>query len=264
MSSAPLSPREAHKALAARQFVAIRAALTFGLAAVVLAAGLRSLVLEPFNIPSDSMLPTLEAGDYLFVAKWPYGIGPYSLPVAVPGFDWRIGGGAPARGDIVVFKNPRDNRTDFIKRVIGLPGDRVRMVAGQIELNGALVPKQAMTDFVLSPPAGQTCRSGVMRTAAGGTTCHFSRFVEQIGARRFAVLDQVADGPVDDTPLVVVPAGHYFVLGDNRDDSADSRLSFADGGVGMVPAINLVGRAEVIFFSVAGGGVRLSRIGTPL
>ncbi len=263
MSSVPLSPRDAHKALAARQFAHVSAALKLVATAVLAAMALRSLVLEPFNIPSDSMLPTLQAGDYLFVAKWPYGFGPYSLPFSVSAFDHRIGGSGPARGDIVVFKNPRDNTTDFIKRVIGLPGDRVRVVGGQVELNGVLMPKTAAGDFVLPASAGEACRGGVRVDRGGASGCHYPRFVEQVGRRRFAVLDQISGGPVDDTPLVTVPAGHYFVLGDNRDDSADSRLSLADGGVGMVPAINLIGRAEVIFFSTA-PGVGLARIGQRL
>ncbi|MBV8972313.1 MAG: signal peptidase I [Sphingomonadaceae bacterium] len=256
MSTAPLTPREAHKALAAQQFAHVRAAVAFVFTAIVLAVGLRSFVLEPFNIPSDSMLPTLEAGDYLLVAKWPYGVGPYSMPVFMP-VDRRVGGGLPRRGDVVVFKNPRDNRTDFIKRVIGLPGDRVRMVGGQVELNGALVPKIAAGTFSLAAPDAR-CR----RRPAD--PCRYPRFVERIDGRSFATLDEEQGTSVDDTPLVTVPAGHYFVLGDNRDDSADSRLTLAEGGVGMVPAVNLVGRAEIIFFSTAGGTVRLSRIGTRL
>ncbi len=262
MSTTPLSPRDAHKALAARQFAQISAALKLVATAVMAAIVLRTLVLEPFDIPSDSMLPTLEAGDYLFVAKWPYGFGRYSAPIPLFVLDHRIGGAPPERGDVVVFKNPRDNSADFIKRVIGLPGDRVRMVGGQVELNGVRLPKIAAGDFLVRLPRGAPCR-GRVSLAPGATGCRVARFVEQVGARRFAVLDQISGGPVDDTPLATVPAGHYFVLGDNRDDSADSRLSLADGGVGMVPAVNLIGRAEMIFFSTAQGS-GLGRIGTRL
>lgn len=217
------SAREAHQARAAAQYARLRQLIGIVFVAVLLALGLRSFVLEPFNIPSQSMLPTLRVGDYLFVAKWPYGYSRFSLPLGLPLLDGRIGGGLPERGDVIVFKSPGDNRTDFIKRVVGLPGDRVRMVGGQLELNGRLVAKRA----------------------AGG-----DRFVEALDHRQYAVLDDLAGGPRDDTPLVTVPPDSYFVLGDNRDDSADSRLSIADGGVGMVPAANLVGRASVIFFSL--------------
>ncbi len=262
MTAAPLTPREAHRERAAAQFARISGALSLVAAAAVLAVGLRTFVLEPFNIPSDSMLPTLEAGDYLFVAKWPYGYGRYSPPFAVPWPVGRIGGHAPQRGDVVVFKTPRDNRTDFIKRIIGVPGDRVRMTHGQVEINGVLVPKVRAGDFVLTLPAGSACRGAVV--AAGTVACRYPRFIETIGDRHYAVLDQIVGDPRDDTPLVTVPAGHYYVAGDNRDDSADSRMDIAEGGVGMVPAANLVGRADFIFFAVGPGGVRLDRIGTPL
>ncbi len=268
MTAAPLSPhppseRDAHRALAARQFGHISRALALFVAAVVVAATLRTLVAEPFNIPSDSMLPTLEAGDYLVVAKWPCGFGRYSPPIALPWLRGRIGGAPPRRGDIVVFKTPRDNRTDFIKRVIGVPGDRVRMTHGQVEIDGVLVPKIRAGDFVLTPAAGTACHGGTTTVRAGRVECHYPRFVETLDGRRYAVLDQIAGDTRDDTPLVTVPAGHYYVAGDNRDDSADSRLSIADGGVGMVPAANLIGRAEVVFLS-SGGGLRFDRAGTRL
>lgn len=262
-SPQPLSPRDAHKAVAARQFARISAAVGFAATAVLLAVVLRTLVFEPFNIPSDSMLPTLAAGDYLFVAKWPYGFGPYSLPVALPWPAGRIGGASPRRGDVVVFKTPRDNRTDFIKRIIGLPGDRVRMTGGQVELNGVLVAKVRAGDFVLAATNG-ACHGGTAVAGADGVACRYPRFIETIDGRRYAVLDLTSGDPVDDTPLVTVPAGHYFVAGDNRDDSADSRMGIADGGVGMVPAANLIGRAEIVFFSTGAGGVRRDRIGTRL
>ena len=217
------SARAAHEAHAAAQFARLRSLIGIVVTAAVMALTLRSLVYEPFNIPSESMLPTLRVGDYLFVAKWPYGYSRFSLPLGLPLLDGRIAGTDPVRGDVVVFKSPADNRTDFIKRVVGLPGDRIRMTGGRLEINGRLVPK----------------------VAVDGT-----RFVETIGARRYEVLDQVAGGSHDDTPLVTVPAASYFMLGDNRDDSADSRISIADGGVGLVPAANLVGRASVVFFSV--------------
>jgi signal peptidase I len=262
LSPAPLSPRDANKALAARQFARVNAAVGIAAIAVVLAVVLRTLILEPFNIPSDSMLPTLAAGDYLFVAKWPYGFGRYSLPLALPWPAGRIGGSLPQRGDIVVFKTPRDNRTDFIKRVIGLPGDRVRLTGGRVELNGVLVPRVPDGDFTVTVAAGTACSGGTAPATRG--VCRYPRFVETINGRRYAVLDEIVGDPGDDTPLVTVPAGHYFTLGDNRDDSADSRMTIAEGGVGMVPAANLIGRAEIVIFSTGSDGLRLDRVGTRL
>ncbi len=242
------SARAAHEARAATQYARLRRFIGVISTAVLLALGLRSFVFEPFNIPSESMLPTLRVGDYLFVAKWPYGYSRFSLPLGLPLWGGRIGGGTPARGDVVVFKSPADNRTDFIKRVAGIPGDRVRMTGGVLEINGVRVAKRA---------------------AGGG------RFIETLDGRDYAVLDLIAGGLRDDTPLITVPAGQYFMLGDNRDDSADSRLSIADGGVGLVPAANLVGRATVIFFSLDSlaprgdvlgwfRAIRTDRIGTRL
>jgi len=268
------SARAAHQARSARQFAKIAAAVRIVSTAILLALGLRTIVVEPFNIPSESMLPTLLGGDYLFVAKWPYGFSRYSLPLAPPLFGGRVAGAVPRRGDVVVFKTPRDNRTDFIKRVIGLPGDRVRMTGGAIELNGIRVPKVRTADFVLSMAAGSTCHGDPSRVASGGL-CRYPRYLETLDGRTYAVLDEYAGQPPDDTPLITVPPGHYFVEGDNRDDSADSRMSIAAGGVGMVPAENLIGRAEVIFFSTSGpvagsqpatwlATLRLNRVGTRL
>lgn len=205
--------------------------------ALVLALALRSLVFEPFTITSPSMQPGLLAGDYLFVAKWPYGYSRYSLPLALPIAEGRWPAGRLARrGDVVVFKSPADNRTDFIKRIIGLPGDSVALVSGQLLVNGVQVPRAPAAS---DDPAQR-------------------RYRETLGGRSYTITHSRSATALDNFGPVTVSAGHYFMLGDNRDNSADSRLALIAGGVGMVPEVNLVGRADRVFFSIDGDKLRQS------
>ncbi len=197
--------------------------------AVLIAVLVRTFAYEPFNIPSGSMKPTLLIGDYLFVSKFSYGYSRYSLPFGLPLFKGRIWSGQPERGDVAVFKYPVDNSTDFIKRIVGLPGDRIQVKAGVLYVNEAPVKLQPIGNFTDSdgttPILTETLPNGVVHN----------------------ILELTTTQPVDNTGVFVVPAGHYFGMGDNRDRSDDSRLS-----VGYIPAENLIGRAEFLFFSTEG------------
>jgi signal peptidase I len=205
------------------------------------------------------MLPRLLVGDYLFVAKWPYGYSRHSLPWSIPLIPGRILARQPARGDVVVFKNPADNRTDYIKRVIGLPGDLVQMKGGQLFLNGDAVPKARIADFLDPVSPNSPCkpfpgsRITAEREPDGSLACRYPRYRETLpGGRSYEVLD-IGTFPPDDTPVFVVPEGQYFLMGDNRDRSADSRFpAEVGGGIGFVPEENLVGRALFTFFSTDG------------
>jgi signal peptidase I len=203
--------------------------------ALVLALVIRTLLFQPFSIPSGSMRPTLLEGDYLFVTKWAYGYSRYSLPFSPDLFSGRIWGAEPKRGDVVVFKFPPDPSLDYIKRVIGLPGDRVQMKHDELYINGVVVPRKKIGQ-IDNPDITEVDRPvDVYReTLPNGVS--------------YDTLDLTPNGLGDDTREFVVPPGHYFMMGDNRDNSSDSRFS-----VGYVPAENLVGRANIIFFSIAGG-----------
>jgi signal peptidase I len=214
--------------------------------AILIALGIRSVAFEPFNIPSGSMLPTLLVGDYLFVSKYSYGYSKHSLPLSPPLFSGRIFFEEPERGDIVVFKWPGDNATDYIKRVIGLPGDRIQMRDSILYINDRAVPRESLGDAERAldlhlPVSAEAFRETLPNGRSYVTLDLDLRAADNSRRRR----------DTDNTGVYVVPAGHYFMMGDNRDDSSDSRIPLR-GGVGFVPAENLVGRAEVLFFSTPG------------
>ena len=200
--------------------------------ALLLALIIRSFLFQPFSIPSGSMKPTLLVGDYVFVSKWSYGFSRHSFPFSPNLFSGRIWGGDPARGDVAVFKYPPDPSKDYIKRVIGLPGDKIQLKDTVVLVNGTPIPRA---------PAGEF--TGRYR----GQTITVPTFTETMAnGRSYEMMDVEANSSGDTTGVFEVPAGHYFFMGDNRDNSADSRYD-----VGMVPAENLVGKAQVIFLSLA-------------
>ncbi|WP_067489329.1 signal peptidase I [Erythrobacter sp. CCH5-A1] len=238
----------------------------------------RTFVFSPFSIPSESMLPRLMNGDYLLAAKWPYGISRHSLPfdLALPG--GRLLPGTPARGDIVIFKHPIDNR-DYIKRVIGLPGDRVSVMDGQLVLNGVRVPRVPAADVLvpLSPNTGCAWGGAAEPAAEGqGEVCRYKAFRETLPNGRSYVTLDFGPWQADAYSERVVPPGTLFVIGDNRDSSMDSRFPASAGeGVGFVSQDLLVGRAAVIVWSTDGSAdwlnpvswfaaARWDRIGTAL
>lgn len=214
----------------------------------------RTLLFTSFSIPSASMMPRLLEGDYLFAAKWPYGYSQASMPFDMPIGEGRWFGRLPDRGDVVIFKHPVD-RADYVKRVIGLPGDQVQMVAGVLHLNGQPVPKQRVADFVVPIRASGGCREVrfTERLADGSFVCRYPQFRETLpGGASFNVLD-LGLQPSDTTTAVVVPEGRLFLMGDNRDNSLDSRFpAVAQQGIGMVPLENVVGQASFMFFSTDG------------
>jgi signal peptidase I len=232
--------------------------LRFVLIVAILAWAIRSFVFAPFSIPSGSMLPTLYIGDYLAVAKWPYGFSRHSFPFGLPPFDGRILSHLPERGDIVVFVPPGEEREDYIKRVIGLPGDAVEVRDGVVVLNGKPVARDQMQPFPIAISANSPCQPvpgavPVVRGQGSDRACLYRTWRETLpNGASYRVIDQVDNPIADDVPPMKVPAGKLFLMGDNRDDSLDSRYSVAEGGIGMVPVENLVGRASVIFWSTDG------------
>ena len=246
---------------------------------------IRSFIFQPFSIPSESMLPRLLIGDFLFVTKWNYGYSRWSLPGGVPLLPGHILARAPTRGDVVVFRSPSPapgdtdpdhDDHDVIKRVIGLPGDTIQVRGGQVILNGVGIPKQRVADFVLPLTTNFTadkCGSQFQDVdPAGGAICRYPRYRETLpGGRSYMVLDQGQMPDRDDTGVYTVPAGDVFLMGDNRDDSADSRFSPPDG-MGYIPMERIEGKALVTFASNDGAaslfkpwtwasGWRFSRVG---
>jgi len=208
--------------------------------AALIAIGIRTVAFEPFNIPSGSMIPTLLVGDYLFVSKYSYGYSRHSIPFSPNLFSGRIFGALPERGDVAVFKLPRDGSTDYIKRIIGLPGDRIQVRGGILHINGQSVRRESLGPFTVE---------------GDGPRMTVRRYLETLPVLNglpgvsHQILEAGDDGPFDNTPEFRVPEGHVFAMGDNRDNSLDSR---AMNAVGFIPVENLVGRAEFIFFSVDG------------
>ena len=212
---------------------AIWEVIVVGVQALVLALVLRTVAIQPFTIPSGSMMPTLLVGDYIIVNKFAYGYSKYSLPFVNP--DWfkgRLFGSTPQRGDVIVFRLPPQPQIDYIKRVIGLPGDRVMMKEGVLYINGTAVPKIPDGAFTSDDSREPGENVPVFReTLDDGVT--------------YDTLDLYPNSEGDNTREFIVPPDHYFMMGDNRDNSADSRFE-----VGYVPEENLVGRASFIMFSL--------------
>lgn len=220
--------------------------------ALLIALAFRTAAYQPFSIPSGSMKPTLLVGDFLFVSKFAYGYSRHSLPFSPPLFSGRLFADEPERGDIVVFKLPRDGRTDYIKRVVGLPGDRIRVTRGVLHINGEAVPQEDAGKFEERIAGGGSTRCLGIRLDGDGRICVNQRLRETLpeGSEHFTLnSDRNLSPRTDNTREYVVPEEHYFFLGDNRDNSVDSRFP---SGVGFVPFDNLVGRAQIIFLSSNG------------
>ena len=204
---------------------------TLGIA-ILIALSFRSILFEPFNIPSGSMIPTLLVGDYLFVSKYSYGYSRYSFPLAAVPFEGRLFADEPERGDVAVFRLPSNTSVDYIKRVVGLPGDKIQLKRGQLYINGDLLPRRVV---------------GTKTQTSGSRALTVTSYEETMPNGKSYIIQELSDNDrMDNTGIYEVPEGHYFMMGDNRDQSKDSR--FLD--VGMIPHENLIGRAEFLFFSV--------------
>lgn len=240
---------------------------------------LRSFIASPFNIPSESMHPRLLIGDYLLVAKWPYGYSKHSIVFGLPIIPGKIFASLPKRGDVAVFKAPPTQRDDYIKRIIGLPGDQIQMRGGVLFINDIAVKKQRISDFVIpvtqnmkdaanleaqsngTPPSPCYRSEFEQAAASGGTQCRYPRYRETLPEGKsyeildlgFGFGDQDSGIDADNTPAYIIPENHVFAMGDNRDRSSDSRFPAREGGaIGLIPVENLVGRAMFTVFSTDG------------
>jgi signal peptidase I len=200
---------------------------------------IRIFLFQPFDIPTGSMIPTLLIGDYLVVSKFSYGWSKHSVPMSPPLFKGRILASEPKRGDVIVFKHPVDNSNDFIKRLIGLPGDKIQVTNGVLRINGASVKLERTEDFIGAPG---TCNR------MGRSDIKIARYIETLpNGVKHEILDCSPNSAGDNTHEYVVPPGFYFMMGDNRDNSNDSRFN----ELGFIPRENLVGRARIIHMSFA-------------
>ena len=204
--------------------------------AILLALIIRTFFFEPFNIPSGSMKPTLQVGDYLFVSKPAYGYSRYSFPFGFAPIDGRVWEKEPQRGDVIVFKLPSNPSIDYIKRVIGLPGDKIQVIGGQLYINGEATKREPLPLVRVEEDGVPVTRYEYIETLPGGATFHIYEDGDQ--------------HQLDNTPVFHVPPRHYLMMGDNRDNSMDSRV---ESLVGFVPIENIVGRADFLFFSVEEG-----------
>jgi signal peptidase I len=210
----------------------------------------RTFIFQPFTTPSGSMLPTLEIGDTFIASKYAYGYSRYALPPFIyrgvaflP--EGRILSFAPKRGDVIIFKLPRDPQTDYVKRVIGLPGDRIQMIGGRLYINGAIVEREPIAPYTIAGTLGKPLDA--------------ARYIETLpGGSRHEIIEIEGDkGFLANTPVFETPPGNYFAMGDNRDNSTDSRIPPEKGGVGFVPRDDLVARAERVIFPAGDNASRL-------
>ncbi len=246
----PVKERKVHEEESAGEF------FKTAVLAVLFALFIRTFFFEPFNIPSGSMLPTLQIGDYLFVSKTSYGYSKYSFPFGFADFEGRMLDEKPQRGDVIVFKFPPDTKIDYIKRLVGLPGDRIQVKAGRLYINGEMADRDPVgMQRVPKPEGGHENIMEYIETLPGGVM--------------HTIYEESDSEPLDNTQEFLVPDGHYFLMGDNRDNSQDSRVQ---NMVGYVSEDKLVGRADILFFSIDEtanifrpwtwpGAIRYSRIG---
>jgi len=205
--------------------------------AVGIAFVLRTFLFQPFHIPSGSMQPGLDKGDYIITSKYSIGYGKFAAtPLPFPVKSGRLFERQPERGDVIVFR-PEGETKNFIKRLVGLPGDEMQMIAGQLHINGDRIPSEMVGDDIRLDRYGNEDETELWTETFANGNAH-------------SIYDDLKNSPTDNTSVYTVPAGHYFMMGDNRDHSSDSRVSVRNGGAGYVPLENLMGKAEFILLSV--------------